>query len=173
MALKGGRLELLVPHIVRGQLFRPGFVRLSLRLGAARQMPAWAKLQFTNGGVSAEDLNEVLGRITSLESWVDTWQDLGRRHEAMGTQAIDEGRTADARRDFLAASAAYCYGQFVVFLDIERKRALHDACVRAFALAAPLLDPPATPFEASYRGTKMRGYLRVPPGATVSTAPTR
>src|SRR5262249_5842358 len=81
VAVKGGRRELLVPHIVRGQLFRPGFVRLSLRLGAARQMPAWAKLQFTNGGVSAEDLDEVLGRVRSLESWVDAWQDLGRRHE--------------------------------------------------------------------------------------------
>src|SRR5437870_5294240 len=60
MAYKGGRLELLVPHMLRGQLLRPGFVRLSLRLGAARAMPSWAKLLFINSGVSLEDLNSVL-----------------------------------------------------------------------------------------------------------------
>ena len=53
MQVKGGRLELLVPHLLRGQLLRPGFVRMSLRLGAARQMPAWAKLQFTSHGVTS------------------------------------------------------------------------------------------------------------------------
>ena len=52
MQVKGGRLELLVPHMLRGQLLRPGFVRLSLKLGLTRQMPAWAKLQFTNNGIT-------------------------------------------------------------------------------------------------------------------------
>ena len=64
MQVKGGRLETLVPHMLRGQLLRPGFVRLSLRLGFTRQMPAWAKLQFTNNGITAADLDDVLGRIT-------------------------------------------------------------------------------------------------------------
>src|SRR5688572_1431353 len=81
MQVKGGRLELLVPHMLRGQLLRPGFVRLSLRLGLTRQMPAWAKLQFTNNGITPEDLDRVLGRITSLTSWVDEWERLGLAHE--------------------------------------------------------------------------------------------
>src|SRR5207344_3177293 len=50
MSVKGGRLEFLVPHLLRSQVLRPRFVRLSLKLGAARQMPRWAKLQFLNCG---------------------------------------------------------------------------------------------------------------------------
>src|ERR1043165_4232853 len=88
MQVKGGRLELLVPHMLRGQLLRPGFVRLSLRLGLTRQMPAWAKLQFTNNGITPRDLDHVLGRITSLESWADEWESLGRSHEAAAGEAF-------------------------------------------------------------------------------------
>src|SRR5262249_20851044 len=94
MQVKGGRLELLVPHMLRGQLLRPGFVRLSLRLGLRRQMPAWAKLQFTNNGITPEDLDSVLGRITSLESWVDEWESLGRAHEQAGHDALKLGKRA-------------------------------------------------------------------------------
>lgn len=162
--VKGGRLELLVPHILRGQLLRPGFVRLSLRLGVAQQMPPWAKLQFTNAGVGHGDLARVLGRITSLGSWVDEWEALGRAHEQGAQDALALGRVAEASRRFVAASAAYNFAQYVIFLDINRKRALHTACVRAYAQAAPLLDPPARPFEVLFRRQLMRGYIRVPKG---------
>src|SRR5438093_12384833 len=94
MKVKGGRLEFLVPHLLRSQLLRPGFVRMSLRLGAAQQMPAWAKLQFVNGGVSLEDLDLVLGRIMSLESWVDEWENLGHTHERAGKEALQRGDRA-------------------------------------------------------------------------------
>lgn len=162
--VKGGRLELLVPHILRGQLLRPGFVRLSLRLGVAQQMPGWAKLQFTNAGVSPEDLARVLGRIGSLGSWVDEWEALGRAHEQGAQDALALGRTVEASRRFISASAAYNFAQYVIFLDINRKRALHAACVRAYAQAAPLMDPPARPFEVLFRRQLMRGYVRVPKG---------
>lgn len=162
--VKGGRLEFLVPHLLRGQLLRPGFVRLSLRLGVAQQMPPWAKQQFTNAGVSAEDLERVLGRITSLGSWVDEWEALGREHEQGAQDALALGRAGDASRRFVAASAAYNFAQYVIFLDINRKRSLHLACARAYAQAAPLMDPPARPFEALFRRQMMRGYLRLPKG---------
>ena len=93
MNVKGGRLEFLVPHLLRSQLLRPGFVRLSLRLGAARQMPRWAKQQFINAGVSLADLDRVLGRVTSLGSWVDEWESLGREHEQGGRDALALGRS--------------------------------------------------------------------------------
>src|SRR5882672_10783176 len=162
MAYKGGRLELLVPHMLRGQLLRPGFVRLSLRLGVARQMPAWAKLQFINSGVEPEELDAVLGRIKSLGSWVDEWQALGRDHETRGQEAQAVGNLAHAAREFLSASAAYNCAQHVVFLDVNHKRVLHEACVRVYGMAAPLFDPPARLFEVPFRRRVMRGYLRVP-----------
>src|SRR5216117_2268567 len=56
-----------------------------------------------------------------------------------------------------------------MFMDVVRKRALHEQCVNAYAQAAPLVDPPSVPFEVPYRRRMMRGYLRVPPG--VSPAP--
>ena len=106
-AVGGGRLEFLVPHLLRGQILRPGFVRLSLRLGAAQQMPAWAKLQFTNAGVSPAALERVLGRVSSLGSWVDEWEALGREQEQGAQDALQLGRADDAAQRFVAASAAY------------------------------------------------------------------
>ncbi len=165
MAVKGGRLDFLAPHILRSQLLRPGFVRLSLRMGAARQMPEWAKLQFTNAGVSPRDLDRLLGRVTSLASWVDEWESLGREHEQWAQDALAFGHGPQAARHFLSASAAYNFAQYVIFFDIGRKRALHESCVRAYAQAAPLFDPPAQPFEVSFRRHRMQGYSRLPAGA--------
>ncbi len=163
MRVKTGRLEFLVPHLLRSQLLRPQFVRMSLRLGVAQQMPPWAKLQFTNAGVSADDLERVLGRITSLDSWSDQWERLGRAHDDAGGLARERGDRAGASRHFLSASAAYNFAQYVIFLDIKRKRVLHEQCVRAYADAAPLFEVPAVPFDVMYRRRTMRGYLRVPP----------
>src|SRR5580765_8896178 len=164
MQVKGGRLEFLVPHLVRGQFLRPGFVRMSLMLGFAQQMPPWAKLQFTNAGVDPDDLDRVLNRITGLESWSDEWESLGRAHEQAGRDAQMLGRPAEAAHRFLAASAAYNFAQYVVFIDVNRKASLHQSCVRAYAAAAPLFDPPAEPFDVMYRRRPMRGYLRLPHG---------
>jgi 2,6-dihydroxypseudooxynicotine hydrolase len=164
MNVKGGRLEFLVPHLLRGQLLRPGFVSMSLKLGLAHQMPPWAKLQFTNAGVSPEDLERVLGRIAGLTSWADEWESLGRAHEQAGRDALALDRGSEAARRFVEASAAYNFAQYVIFLDKNRKRALHEACVRAYAQAAPRFDPPAVPFEVVFRRRPMQGYLRVPPG---------
>lgn len=162
--IRGGRLDFLAPHLLRSQVLRPWFVRMSLRLGVAQQMPEWAKLQFTQFGVAPADLEHVLGRITSLGSWVDEWESLGRAHEQGGHDALALGRPADAAARYIAASAAYNFAQYVMFLDIARKRSLHAACVRSYATAAPLLDPPAVPFEVVFRRQAMRGYLRIPHG---------
>ena len=164
MAVKGGRVDFLAPHLLRGQLLRPGFVRLTLRMGVARHMPAWARLQFTNGGVSTPDLDRVLARVTSLESWVDAWESLGREHEQGGRDALAIDQRTVAAGHFLAASSAFNFAQYVIFLDMARKRALHDGCVRAYAQAAPLFDRPAIPFEIPYRRHLMQGYLRLPSG---------
>lgn len=164
MDVKGGRLEFLVPHFLRGQLLRRNFVRLSLRMGVTQQMPGWAKLQFLHAGVSEEDLESVLGRIHGLRSWVNEWEALGRSHETAGDEALERGRSQEAAMCFKSASAAYNFAQYVVFLDVDRKRRLHEACVAAYAKAAPLFEIPAVPFEVMYRRRPMKGYLRVPPG---------
>ena len=164
MQVKGGRLELLVPHMLRGQLLRPGFVRLSLRLGLTRQMPAWAKLQFTSNGITAADLDFVLGRITSLESWVDEWESLGRNHEQAGHDAVALGKRAEAGQRFLWASASYNFAQYVVFMEPARKLRLHDMCVAAYTLAGPLCSPPTRPFTVEFRKRRVQGALRLPHG---------
>jgi 2,6-dihydroxypseudooxynicotine hydrolase len=150
--------------MLRGQLLRPGFVRLSLRLGLTRQMPAWAKLQFTNNGITAEDLDFVLGRITSLESWVDEWESLGRAHEQAGHDALKLGKPAQAGQRFLWATPAYNFAQYVVFMDPARKKQLHAMCVAAYALACPHTAPPGVPFEVEFRKRPVRGALRIPQG---------
>src|SRR5262245_23399693 len=74
------------------------------------------------------------------------------------------GRPDQAAQRYLAASAAYNFAQYVIFLDVPRKRSLHEACVRAYAQAAPLLHPPARPFEVMFRRQLLRGYVRLPRG---------
>ena len=165
MQVKGGRLELLVPHMLRGQLLRPGFVRLSLRLGLTRQMPAWAKLQFTNNGITASDLDHVLGRITSLESWADEWESLGRTHEQAAQVAMANDDWSEVGQRLLWASAAYNFAQYVVFMEPARKKRLHDLCVRAYAAASPHFQYPARPFEVEFRKRLVKGCLRLPDGA--------
>src|SRR5262245_59957687 len=162
--VRGGRLDFLAPHLLRSQFLRPGFVRLSLRLGMAQQMPGWAKLQFTNAGVSAEDLDRVLGRITSLGSWEDEWEALGREHEQGAQDVMALGRSADAGWRFLAASVVYNFAQYVIFLDITRKRALHAVCSRAYVGVAFFMDLLVRPFEVMFRRQMMRGYLWFPKG---------
>jgi 2,6-dihydroxypseudooxynicotine hydrolase len=164
MTVKSGRLQFLTPHVLRSHLLRPGLIRLSLRLGLAQQMPSWAKLQFLNQGVSPADLEHVLSRITSLESWVNEWETLGNRHEGAGRAARADGRERVAARHFLSATAAYNFAQYVLFFDVPRKRGLHDACVHAYAQAAPLLDPPARTVTVRFRNDDMVGYLRLPHG---------
>ncbi len=164
MAVRGGRLDFLAPHLLRSHLLRPGFVRLSLRLGVARQMPHWAKLQFLHSGISPDDLDHVLDRVTSLESWVEEWERLAREHEEGGHAELALGNRAEAARHFLSSAAAFNFAQYVMFVDIRRKRELHGACVRAYAKAAPLLDPPARLLEIPYRRFAVKGWLRVPPG---------
>lgn len=164
MTLKSGRLQLLTPHYLRSRVLRPGLIKLSLRLGLAQQMPAWAKLQFLNAGVTPAMLDEVLSRITSLESWVDEWEAMGKRREAAGALALEQGDTHAAAEHFFQASAAFNFAQYVLFIDISRKRVLHESCVRAFAAAAPYLDPPAQRVEIPFRRRTLAGYLRLPPG---------
>ena len=129
-------------------------------------MPSWAKLQFLNSGVAKPDLERVLGRITSLQSWADAWEQLGAENEQSGRASEARGDHRAAAASYLAASAAYNFSQYVIFMDIGRKRALHEACVRTYAEGAPYYDPPATRFEVMFRRRPMVGYLRVPRGAT-------
>jgi 2,6-dihydroxypseudooxynicotine hydrolase len=164
MQVRSGRLDTLVPHLLRGQLLRPGFVRLSLQLGVARQMPAWAKLQFINHGVGPDELDEVLGRVVGLESWVDAWEALAVRRELAGVEALERGDTAAGAAQLLAASAAYNFAQYVMFIEPQRKQSLHAGCVRSYAAASPHFDPPVVPFDVPFRGRTVRGALRVPRG---------
>lgn len=164
MKLNSGRLQFLAPHYLRSRLLRPKLIRMCLRLGLARQMPGWAKLQFLNQGVRPEDLDQVLSRVAGLESWVDAWEALGRRHMDAARSALARGAGRRAAREFVGASAAFNFAQYVLFMDLERKRGLHQACVEAYALASPFLDPPAREVRIRFRNDEMVGSLRVPHG---------
>jgi len=108
----------------------------------------------------------VLGRISGLDSWADAWEQLGIEHETRAREAEARSEFKAAADAYLAASAAYNFSQYVIFLDVRRKRTLHEACVRSYQAAALHFDPPATRFEVMFRRKTMVGSLRIPRGAT-------
>ena len=92
MKVKGGRLEFLVPHLLRSQLLRPG---LRAPEPAAGRRAADAAV----GEAPVPELRRrrprtstaCSARITSLESWVDEWESLGREHEQAARDALAAG----------------------------------------------------------------------------------
>lgn len=58
-------------------------------------------------GVDYNDAQTILGRIKRFEDWCSEWETMAAMHEALGDEALREGRTLTAGEAFMRAAIYY------------------------------------------------------------------
>ena len=117
-------------------------------------------------GVDPNDLRALMSRIERWADWCRMWSEEGARHESLGKEALAKGRRLTAAEAFVRAAIYYHYGKHL-FADKEDEfRTAHEAMVRCYGAAAPLLDPPIERVEFPFDGVAMAGWLRKPRGVS-------
>jgi 2,6-dihydroxypseudooxynicotine hydrolase len=123
----------------------------------------WAP-RFTTNGVTAWDLQRITAAVTRWEEWCDAWCRVAEEHEALGRDALAQGRLRSAG-DHLAQAAVYFhFGKFVFVEDRTRMRRAHERAVRCHTDALPHLTPPGRRVEIPFESATLVGVLRLPGG---------
>ena len=123
----------------------------------------WAP-RFVANGVPLTDFQEVTAGVDRWEQWCGAWADRAGQHEALGREALAQGRTRSAGAHLTTAAVCYHFGKFLFVQDIEEMRAAHDRAVACRTDALLLLDPPGERVAVPYEGTHLYGNLRRPAG---------
>lgn len=120
--------------------------------------------RFTANGVPVGDFERVLGRVESWSDWCREWSAAAAEHEALGSEALVDGRTKSAGEHFSTAAALYHFAKFVFVVDRTQMRTAHESAVRCHELALPLIERPGRKVEVPFEGATLRGVLRLPSG---------
>jgi 2,6-dihydroxypseudooxynicotine hydrolase len=113
-------------------------------------------------GVDPNDLRALMTRITQWSDWCRMWSEEGARHEALGLEAFAQGLKVTAAEAFVRAAVYYHYGKHLFAGRPDEFRVAHEAMLRCYGAAAPLLVPPIERVEFPFRGVAMAGWLRKP-----------
>jgi len=113
-------------------------------------------------GVDPNDLRALMPRITQWSDWCRMWSEEGGRHEALGLEALAQGFKVTAGEAFVRAAVYYHYGKHLFADRPDEFRVAHEAMLRCYGAAAPLLAPPIERVEFPFRGVAMAGWLRKP-----------
>ena len=116
-------------------------------------------------GIPYPDYAEAQRRLEGGEDWFDIWTDISGRYEELGLGARADGLQVSAGEWLWHASLSAHYAQFMWFHDPQRREAGQRAKVRLYELAAPHLRPAAERVDLPFEGTRIPGYLRLPPEA--------
>ena len=123
----------------------------------------WAP-RFVENGVPVGDFQDVAAEVERWEDWCDAWAARGARHEALGREALEQGRDRSAGVHLATAAVCFHFGKFLFVQDPDTMRATHERAVRCRTDALPLLDPPGERLEVPFEGTTLPGNLRRPHG---------
>ena len=130
----------------------------------------WAP-RFTANGVPVGDFERMLGGAGAdtgvIENWSDwcrEWSKAAAVHEALGEEAVSDGRLLSAGEHFSTAAAVYHFAKFVYVVDLEQMRAAHLAAVRNHERALELIRFPGRKVRIPFDGAEMVGALRLPNG---------
>jgi 2,6-dihydroxypseudooxynicotine hydrolase len=110
------------------------------------------------------DWEQIRREVRTWEEWLPTWCRWAERHVALGDQALSQGRRLTAGEAYVRAGLFYHWGTFVSVEDSAAFRAALEAAERAWAKAAPLVDPPFELIDVPFEDTALPGYLRKPRG---------
>jgi dienelactone hydrolase len=142
--------------------------------GDATQPPADPRLAFcrnwlhraVSAGLSAADFQEVVQPLELWADWLAAWSRRGADYEEAARTALGAGREASAGALFRRAALCYHFGCNLHFVDRERSREAHRACVRCADAALPLLGLRAERVEIPYANASLPGVLVRPSGDT-------
>lgn len=123
----------------------------------------WAP-RFTANGVPVGDFERTLSRIESWGEWCREWSRAASRHEELGDEALDEGRTRSAGEHLATAAVLYHFAKFVYVVDPDQLRVAHDAVQRCYGRALGLFDPTARRVRIPFGGAALHAIHRVPVG---------
>ena len=111
------------------------------------------------------DWEQIRSEVDTWEEWLPTWVRWAERHVALRDEALALGRRLTAGEAYVRAGLFYHWGTFVSVEDSAAFRNALEAADRAWAKAAPLVEPPFELIDIPFEATTLPGYLRKPPGA--------
>jgi 2,6-dihydroxypseudooxynicotine hydrolase len=120
------------------------------------------------GGVEYEDLQDLLQSIDSWDVWCGEWSAKGALHEALGEEALSQGRLVSAGQALHRAAVCYHFGGFRFYQDLAQKSLADEKAQQCYRKAAPHFAFPAERILVPFKGAELVGYLRAPPGAAKS-----
>jgi dipeptidyl aminopeptidase/acylaminoacyl peptidase len=120
--------------------------------------------RFTANGVTVADFERVTAGVESWSGWCAAWVAMGAEHEALGRDALAEGRLRSAGEHLAQAAVYHHFAKFVFVEDVEQMRAAHERAVACLDAALPHLDPPGRRVELPFEAGRLVGVLRVPSG---------
>ncbi|MDP9842446.1 2,6-dihydroxypseudooxynicotine hydrolase [Streptosporangium lutulentum] len=123
----------------------------------------WAP-RFTTNGVAVADFERVTSGLKDWDGWCSAWSQVGAEYEALGAEAVEEGRLRSAGQHYVQAAVCHHFGKFLFVQDPVRMREAHLAAVRCLDAALPHLDPPGRRVEIPFDGSRLVGVLRLPRG---------
>jgi len=120
--------------------------------------------RFTVNGVTVADFERVSGSVERWDDWCAAWVAAGSEHEALGRDALAEGRLRSAGEHLAQAAVYYHFAKFVFVQDLDQMRDAHARAVACLDDALPHLDPPGRRIEMPHDGSRLVGVLRLPHG---------
>ena len=120
--------------------------------------------RFTANGVTLTDFEEVTASLASWDDWCAAWSKRAALHEALGQEALRDGRRLTAGEHLQRAGVYYHFAKFLFVHDIPQMRAAHMQAVACRSLALPHLRPSGERVEMPYAGSSLAGALRKPAG---------
>jgi dienelactone hydrolase len=123
----------------------------------------WAP-RFTANGVTPADFARVTASVDTWPEWCGAWVAVGEQHEALGREALSEGRLRSGGEHLAQAAAYYHFAKFVFVEDVEQMKAAHARAVAAYTDALPHLDPPGRRVEIPFEDAALVAVVRTPPG---------
>jgi fermentation-respiration switch protein FrsA (DUF1100 family) len=123
----------------------------------------WAP-RFVANGVPLTDFQEVAAEVQDWDEWCPAWMRRGSTHEALGREALEEGRRLSAGAHLTTAAVCYHFGKFLFVQDLEVMRTAHRLAVDCRNDALALIDPPGERVEIPFDGAVLAGNLMRPNG---------
>jgi 2,6-dihydroxypseudooxynicotine hydrolase len=121
----------------------------------------WAP-RFIANGVTLTDFEEVTASLSSWDDWCAAWSNRAAAHEALGRDALQEGKRISAGEHLQRAGVYYHFAKFLFVHDIPQMQAAHRQAVECRNLALPHLRPAGERVEMPYAGASLAGILRKP-----------